>query len=540
MLLQLFSVLLLISTTIGRPNFLFIIVDDLRPALGCYGDKNAYTPNIDSLAEKSTVFTHAFAQQSLCAPSRNSMLTSRRPDTLRLYDFYSYWRKDVGNFTTLPQHLKNNGYTTMSIGKVFHPGISSNGSDDSPFSWTEKPFHPFTDRYKDAPVCQNSKNKSARNLVCPVQLSMIPNNTLPDMETLNAASSFLQLHSQKINPFFLAVGFQKPHIPLKYPEEFLIYHPLDKFSIPDNYQWSINVSSVAYNPWTDLRIREDVNALNLKFPWQKIPFNFAIDIIQSYYAAVTYIDHQIGKLLDELRKYNLEENTVIILTSDHGWSLGEHSEWAKYSNFEVALKVPLLISIPTLSNIKDCGVDFKKINESEGKIESVRKKNCNQINELVELVDIFPTIAELANTPIKTCIDSDDEESNLCTEGYSMLPLIEASKTCEKLNWKKAVFSQYPRPGLEPSFKPNSDKPRLKEINIMGYTVRTKRFRYTAWISFSSNNFKPIWKKIVAEELYDHTTDPKETVNQVKFSKFHKIKKKLKKILLAGWRQALP
>ncbi|XP_051168887.1 iduronate 2-sulfatase isoform X2 [Leptopilina boulardi] len=515
MFCKLFSFLLLISSAMGRPNFLFIIVDDLRPALGCYGDKNAYTPNIDALSKKSIIFTQAFAQQSLCAPSRNSILTGRRPDTLHLYDFYSYWRKDVGNFTTLPQHLKNNGYITMSIGKVFHPGISSNCSDDSPYSWTEKPFHPFTDRYKDAPICQNNVNESsAKNLICPVQLSLIPNNTLPDIESLNAAKSFLQSHAQKISPFFLAVGFQKPHIPLKYPKEFIKYHPLDKFSVPENYEWPINVSSVAYNPWTDLRIREDVKALHLKFPWEKIPFNFAKRIIQSYYAAVTYIDHLIGRLLEELRKHKLKENTVIILTSDHGWSLGEHSEWAKYSNFEVALKVPLLVSIPY--TIRNQQIALKYLNGSQ--------KN-----------------SDLADIPIQTCHNlAEGTESNLCSEGYSMLPLIEASKDCKKLSWKKAAFSQYPRPGIEPTLNPNSDKPHLKEINIMGYTIRTKRFRYNAWTSFSSDNFQPNWKTILAEELYDHMSDPSETRNQILLPEFDKIKKRLRKLLQAGWREALP
>lgn len=539
MLIQLLTIISFVSCVFGKPNFLFIIVDDLRPALGCFGDKNAYTPNIDSLAKKSVIFTEAFAQQSLCAPSRNSILTGRRPDTLRLYDFYSYWRNDVGNFTTLPQHLKNNGYTTMSIGKVFHPGISSNGSDDSPFSWTEKPFHPFTNRYKDASVCHENVHESPmKNLVCPVEVSMMPNKTLPDLETLNAAILFLQSHAQDTKPFFLAVGFQKPHIPLKYPQEYLKFHPLDKFSTPKNYEWPKNVNPVAYNPWTDLRNRNDVESLLLKFPWEKIPINFAKRIIQSYYAAVTYIDHLIGNLLEHLRNCKLAEDTVVVLTSDHGWSLGEHAEWAKYSNFEVALNVPLLISIPQpITKI----TQTKQLNGSQRNSESTERKHCNKINKLVELVDLFPTIAELSGIPIITCLESDKgTNENLCSEGYSMLPLIKAAQHCEKLVWKKAAFSQYPRPGMEPTLKPNSDKPRLKEIQIMGYTVRTKRFRYNAWIPFSPDNFKPKWETILAEELYDHKIDPGEAFNQISSPEFFKVKKKLRKLLKEGWRSALP
>ncbi|XP_023289898.1 uncharacterized protein LOC105699485 [Orussus abietinus] len=355
MFFELLLMNLLASNVAGKPNVLLIVVDDLRTTIGCYGDSNAYTPNIDSLAEESVLFTQAFAQQSLCAPSRNSFLTSRRPDTLQLYDFYSYWRDSVGNFTTLPQHLKDHGFTTMSVGKVFHPGISSNNSDDSPYSWTEKPFHPYTDRYKDATVCTStSSSLPAQNIVCPVCVPFMPNGTLPDIESLNAARSFIHKHKNDPKPFFLAVGFQKPHIPLKYPKEYLKYHPLDKFAVPDIYMWPNNVSSVAYNPWTDLRKREDVKALLLKFPWEKIPVKFATTIIQSYYAAVTYIDDMIGLLLAQLCISKIRNETIVILTSDHGWSLGEHAEWAKYSDFDVALRIPLIISVPGLTyNIRN-------------------------------------------------------------------------------------------------------------------------------------------------------------------------------------------
>ncbi|XP_011702367.1 PREDICTED: iduronate 2-sulfatase isoform X2 [Wasmannia auropunctata] len=593
----------------ARPNILLIIVDDLRTTLGCYGDVNAYTPNIDALAENGIVFTEAFAQQALCAPSRNSFLTGKRPDTLRLYDFYSYWRDAAGNYTTLPEHLKNNGYTTMSIGKVFHPGISCNGSDDSPYSWTEKPFHPYTDRYKNAPVCRTiPQSEAATNLICPVRVSTMPNKTLPDLETLREARRFVHEHRKDVVPFFLAVGFQKPHVPLKYPEHYLKYHPLRKFTIPEPYLWPNNVNDVAYNPWTDLRWRKDVAKLKLKFPWERMPKRFAKRIIQSYYAAVSYIDNMIGKLIHQLHTSMIRENTIVILTSDHGWALGEHAVWSKYSNFDVTVHVPLIMSIPKVTSDFDMNYDAIPIdrmrynaqitnsrNKTENKINSrytsnagevdvpntsteyakkykktvsgayIRrghdksasgalhsKKHCRKVTDaIVELVDIFPTIADLAGVPIPICqVNSTYDRSrgtqarkempDPCGEGITLLPLIKSILKCQSVSWKKAAFSQYPRPGIQPTLHPNSDKPRLREINIMGYTLKTGDYRYTAWVPFAHTTCKPDWNVTIAEELYDHKIDRAEDFNIAASPKMLETKQYLRTLLKDGWRSALP
>ncbi|CAL7933446.1 unnamed protein product [Xylocopa violacea] len=537
--LILHSTIKLPSVTITqKQNFLFIIIDDLRTALGSYGDTKAYTPNIDRLATKAAIFSEAFAQQALCAPSRNSFLTSRRPDTLQLYDFYSYWRKDVGNFTTLPQHLKNNGYITKSIGKVFHPGFSSNNSDDSPYSWSETPFHPFTERYKDAPVCRTSvRTLLAQNLVCPVKILSMPNKTLPDIEILREAKRFLFKHAKNTTPFFLAVGFQKPHIPFKYPRRYLKYHPLNKFQVPKPYKWSKNVSTIAYNPWNDLRKREDVAALNLKFPWEKIPKSFARLIIQSYYTSVTYIDDLVGKLLNQLEVLSIRQNTTIILISDHGWSLGEHAVWAKYSNYNVALRVPLIISIPDLTFEKSR--ERRDVNDlSKKNYPSSLKKDGININSIVELIDIFPTIADLANISIPVCTDGNMQTT--CSEGTTLMPLIRAALKKESVSWKNMAIGQYPRPSSKPSIHPNSDEPRLKEIKAMGYTIRTIKHRYTIWVPFKPDAKVPDWNSTIAEELYNHDKDKGENRNVAYFQKYAKLKKKLKSLLQYGWRKVLP
>ncbi|XP_036148472.1 iduronate 2-sulfatase isoform X5 [Monomorium pharaonis] len=493
----------------------------------------------------------------------------------------------------------------MSIGKVFHPGISSNGSDDSPYSWTDKPFHPYTDQYKNAPVCRTTpQSETATNLVCPVRLSVMPNKTLPDLETLREARRFIHEHRENFNPFFLAVGFQKPHIPLKYPERYLKYHPIRKFKLPESYLWPDNVNDVAYNPWTDLRWRQDVAKLKLKFPWEKIPEKFAKRIIQSYYAAVSYIDSLIGKLMHQLHVSRIRENTVVILTSDHGWALGEHVVWSKYSNFDVAVHVPLIMSIPMITfdnyhdNYSAISTDYMRYapitnnNKMENKINSKyvlnvgkidvsntsteyikstfgkyiqrdhdismdintlhSKKYCRTTNAIVELVDIFPTIADLAGVPILICqINNTDNRShptgllrektlNLCGEGITLLPLIKSILKCQSVSWKKAAFSQYPRPGIQPTLHPNSDKPRLKEINVMGYTLKTSNYRYTAWLPFAHTTCKPDWDVIIAEELYDHRIDRAENFNVAASPRMLKIKKYLRALLRDGWRHALP
>ena len=292
-------------------------------------------------------------QQALCAPSRNSFLTSRRPDSLHLYDFYSYWRTFAGDFTTLPQYFKDHGYETKSIGKIFHHGMSSNFTDDFPLSWSSPAYHPSTEAFMNDPVCINSDGKRQRNLLCPVEIIFQPEKTLPDIQSMLTAKEYLETPKNK--PFFLAVGFYKPHIPFKFPTKYLNSHPLHNFNETKMYR-PYNVPDIAWNPFNDVRERDDVKALNISSLFGLIDVNFAAKIRQHYYASVTYVDDLIGELFKSV-DFN---NTVIVLTSDHGWSLGEHGEWAKYSNYEAALKVPLIIYDPEKPEMSMINIILKK------------------------------------------------------------------------------------------------------------------------------------------------------------------------------------
>ncbi|KTF87263.1 hypothetical protein cypCar_00044224 [Cyprinus carpio] len=249
---------------------------------------------------------------------RVSFLTSRRPDTTKLYDFNSYWRVHAGNYTTLPQYFKSNGYTTLSVGKVFHPGIASNHSDDYPYSWSVPPYHPPSFKYEKRKVCKDKDGTLHSNLLCAVDVSEMPLGTLPDIENTAEAIRLLESMKDSHNPFFLAVGFYKPHIPFRIPREYLKLYPIESMTLAPDPDVPKKLPDVAYNPWTDIRKREDVQALNLSFPYGPIPKDFQLQIRQHYFASVSYVDAQVGKVLQALDDFGLAKDTIVVFSSDHG------------------------------------------------------------------------------------------------------------------------------------------------------------------------------------------------------------------------------
>ncbi|KAJ1530703.1 hypothetical protein ONE63_005567 [Megalurothrips usitatus] len=508
--LIIYNVAQIINARGAKQNILLIVVDDLRTSLGCYGDHLAHTPNIDSLAQRSILFTRAYTQQALCGPSRTSLLTSRSPHHLHQYDVHQYWRQSAGNFTSLPQFFKENGYHTMSIGKVFHPGKCSNFNDDQPFSWSQQPFHPSTERYKNNPVCPDvSSGSPSRSIVCPVNVRDQPGHTLPDLESLRAAQEYLEgRHKISDQPFFLAVGFHKPHIPLKFPKEYLKYHPLDKISLPLMRSRPPNLPTIAWNPWLDMRQRDDIRILNITFPWERMADEWAVKVKQSYYAAVSYVDDLIGQLLKKLDDIGQRDNTIILLTSDHGWSIAEHGEWSKYSNYEVSTHVPFILSIPG--------------------------RTSGHNDHLVELLDVFPTLRDLSgiDKEIPKCENGFSEI--LCTDGRSLEGIMNVGDF-KKTKWRNGAFSQYPRPDVYPTQRPDSDQPRLRDIKFMGYSVRTVHHRYTEWVSFDVNRLAPNWSHVVGCELYDHLIDPGETLNLCGRKSLDHIIESLSKMLYLRW-----
>lgn len=527
----------------GKTNVLFIIIDDLRPALRCYGDVVAITPNIDALASRSIIFKNAYAQQALDGPSRISFLTSRRPDHLHLYDEGTYWRDVVGNFVTLPEHFKNHGYETISIGKVFQHGNVSNGTDDYPYSWTNDLFKPLSQEYETKPVCHQSQ----RNLICPVDVENQPEKTLPDIESTEYAIEFLRNKSKSPNKhvkFFLGVGFYKPHIPYRIPRSYFDLYP--EMDLAPNPKIQQKFPTVSWNPWYDIREMDDVKSLNVSSIYGPLPEDFQKLARQGYYASVSYIDDQLGKLLEVLEETGYAEHTTIVLLGDNGFSLGEHQEWSKYSNFEVSLQVPLIVHIPEFTDgperkpFKRTSVlDLVSVNNISTRYFSTIIPPAYVSTELVELVDVFPTLAEISNIAVPPLCNPVNM-SEFCSEGISFFPVIEhlVLDRSTPFSWKTAAFSQYPRPSLFPII--NSDQPELKDIEIMGYSIRTNIFRYTEWVAFDNENFKPDWPLIISRELYNHVDDPLETENLCDEDIYSNTVISLSRRIKRNWRQELP
>lgn len=392
--------------------------------------------------------------------------------------------------------------------------MSSNFNDDYPLSWSEKPYHAPAEKYLNRATCRDRRHsrRLVKNLNCPVRIKSQPRKTLADIQTTEEAIRFLKGDREK--PFFLAVGFHKPHIPFQFPKRYLRHHPIYKFKYyPAAMSYKpYGMPNVAWNPYTDLRKRNDVKRLNVTVPFGPIPEWFGAKIRQHYAASVTYVDDLIGRLISYV---NLKD-TAIVVTSDHGWSLGEHALWAKYSNFEVGLKVPLIIKLP---------------NERRGMMKS----------NIVELVDVFPTVVDLLG--LKSVRPCNSMSFTLCTEGKSLMPLlstsnsrsigrIKADRVSDRYSRTEMAFSQYPRPGLYPTMQPNSDRPKLAQTTIMGYSVRVPRFRYTMWVPFNSSTFAADMNLIHAEELYDHWIDPHEKMNLSSRYEFSYLIEMLKQLLI--------
>ncbi|KAF7648412.1 hypothetical protein LDENG_00157290 [Lucifuga dentata] len=466
------------------------MADDLRTSLGCYGDSVIKSPNIDQLASKSQVFLNAYVQQAVCAPSRTSMLTSRRPDTTRLYDFNSYWRVHAGNYTTLPQFFKSNGYFTMSVGKIFHPGIASNHTDDYPYSWSIPAYHPASFRFENKKMCKGEDGKLHANLLCAVNVTEQPGGTLPDLESTDEAVRLLKSRMNDDTPFFLAVGFHKPHIPFRIPQEYLSLYPIENMTLVPDPNVPKRLPPVAYNPWMDVRKRDDVQKLNTSFPYGPIPTNFQLRIRQHYYAAVSYMDAQVGRLLSALDDLGLVNDTMVVFTSDHGWSLGEHGEWAKYSNYDVATRVPLMFYIPGITTVCD------SLSKSTFPFIDVLSQseydftNDRVIRNVVELLDVFPTLSYFAGLETPGPCPHISFQVELCTEGVN---LADTFKQREKGRSVEAV---------------NSDLPDLKDIKVMGYSLRSWDYRYTLWLGFNPKTFQVNASDIHAGELYVLEDDP--------------------------------
>jgi iduronate 2-sulfatase len=421
-----------------RPmNVLFVVSDDLTStALGCYGHPLVKSPNVDSIARAGVRFDRAYCQYALCAPSRASFLTGLRPDTTRVLTNGPDFRDFIPNHITMPQLFKNNGYQAIREGKMYHMGVP--GTVGTPqwqdeLSWT----------HNGSPQGKEHNSKGELNMLTPgvspgvaMQYVKTPDATeQADFDAANRAIGHLEKHRN--DPFFLGLGFVRPHVPFVAPSEYFDLYPLEKIR-------------VAQNPDDDLK---DIPALvprilgptagNMKMNGQR-----QREALRGYYAALSFMDAQLGRVLQTLDRLGLRDNTVIVFQGDHGWHLGEHTFWQKRSLMEESAKVPLIISAPG------------------------RKARGQASKSLVELVDIYPTLADLCGLKAP---------DNL--QGQTLRPVLDNPKHPHK----------------------TVAKTQLNAGKTEGRAVRTADFRYIKWTTPDET----------AEELYNHRKDPQEFTNVV-------------------------
>ena len=439
-----------VASASRRPNILLICVDDLKPTIGCYGDPLARTPNVDRLAARGLRFDRAYCNQAVCSPSRNSLLTGRRPQTLGIYDLGTNFREAVPNAVTLPQHFKQNGYHTEALGKIFHVG---HGNHEDPASWSEPHWKANTVAYvlpenrgtmtrEEALFSNKSGNTLPRGAA--TESADVSDETYPDGLIAAEAVRRLERRSEAKEPFFLAVGFLKPHLPFCAPKKYWDLHDPAKFSLPALREAPIDAPAFAPTGWGELR---QYSQIPEKGP---VPDEQARHLIHGYYAAVSYMDAQLGKVLDALDRTGLAKNTIVVLWGDHGWHLGDHGMWCKHTNYEQATRIPLVISLPGMPS-PGAGT-----------------------SSLVETVDIYPTLCSLAGVPAPA---EPDGKSFAATLKDADAPT------------KPAVIQVYPRGAR------------------IGRSLRTARHRLVEWKEPGGAADSAIF------ELYDYEADPAESKN---------------------------
>jgi iduronate 2-sulfatase len=453
----------------GKPNVLFIATDDCSNDLGVYGHPLVKTPNLDRLAARGVRFDRAYCQFPLCSPSRVSVMTGLRPDTTRIFDLQTNFRNTIPQAVTLPQLLRNNGYAVARVGKIYHYGVPTQigtaGLDD-PASW-------------DRVVNPRGRDKDEENLITNLTPKRGLGSTLAflaaggadeeqtDGKGATAAIKLLEEYGQGDKPFFLALGFYRPHCPYVAPKKYFDMYPLEQVHLPhDPREAAADLKDVPpIAPWT-------------KPPnWDLKPHDLR-RALQAYFASITFMDAQLGRVLDALDRLKLADNTIVVFWSDHGYLTGQHGQWMKMSLFEESARVPMIIAAPGM--------------KSAGKA----------TGRTVELLDLYPTLADLCDVTIP---------QGTKPQGASLRPLLDDPQH----PWDRPAYTQVTRGGGQPATRPaprparaqrqarqEAQAPSTRPAQIMGRSVRTERWRYTEWDGGRAG-----------VELYDHENDPGELKN---------------------------
>jgi uncharacterized sulfatase len=442
-----------------KRNVLFIASDDLNVCLGAYRHPIVKTPNIDRIARRGVVFDRSYCQFPLCSPSRTSLMTGLSPDSTGVHELKTHFRQNLPDVVTLPQLFQKNGYFAGRVGKIYHYGVPSEiGTDglDDKASWNRTVNPKGVDHTREEALLTNYTPK--RGLGSALCFYASPSKDEEQTDGIGAAAAVEMIEQHRNDPFFIGAGFYRPHTPYISPSKYFDMYPIEKIHPP--------------------RFDEAEMTMAPEWAYFTKPANWGLTIqqqresIQAYYAAISFMDAQVGKLLDALDRLKLTENTTVVFWGDNGYQLGEHGQWMKQTVFEWAARIPLLIG--------GAGV-------------AARGKTCPRT---VELLDLYPTLADVCGLS--------GAPSNL--QGRSMKPLLANAQA----PWSKPAITQVRRAGGARSF-------------VHGYSLRTERYRYTEWGEDGK----------LGDELYDYQTDPREVHNLAKEATAAALKAKLKAQLTA-------
>lgn len=448
----------------SRLNVLFVVSDDLNTTLSCYGHRVVKTPNLDRLARRGVLFERAYCQYPLCQPSRASFLSGLRPETTRVWTLETPTRQHVGDAVMLPELFRKNGYFTAHAGKIYHTGESC----EDPRSWDEE----VRESGKTPPpeeVLRGGKSLGPKGHSFDWAMLKTGDAGMPDGKVARKTVEWMEQLAQEGKPFFLGAGFRRPHAPYAAPKKYFDLYPLGKIPLPKTSPAEFQLLLPA--------------ALNHEPPDKPLSDLEVRQYLAAYYASTTFMDAQLGVLLDAMDRLRLWDNTVVVFFGDNGYHLGEHGGlWHKNSLFEESARIPLIVAAPS------------------------RDANGKRSPRLVELVDLYPTLAELCGLK---------PHANL--EGTSFVPLLDNPKR----PWKLGAFTMQGR-GKERT-------EAAKDIEFLGKSVRTERWRYTEWDDGKQG-----------AELYDERKDPRELENLAEDTKHARTRAELQKLLRDGWRGSLP
>ena len=489
-------------------NVLFVSIDDLRPTLGVYGDTIVHSPNIDALASEGITFQETFCQAAVCAPSRASLMTGVRPDSTRVWHLGDKFREINPDAVTMPQYFSKFGYHTVNLGKIFH-----NYMPDS-ISWDEPDLRPARylkkewlgrdgETYYISPEVNTSQERKRDSLLKLRPVRYADGwNTGPAWEAAEVndtmyydgaqnelAKKTLTRLAKMDEPFYMGLGYFRPHLPFTAPKKYWDLYDPKEIPLANNPNIPKGAPPEAMNSMYELRHYDNFGYLPKPTQPYKMPLDTVRKLRQGYYASVSYVDALLGNLLEHMKDIGIYDNTIIVVWGDHGWKLGDHNSWGKMTNYNIDLKVPVIIRHPD------------------------QDKRGISTYALTELVDLFPTICELADIPVPDYM-----------QGKSMVPLLENPEQ----KWKTAAFSQFHR---RP--KVSADGKRY-----MGYSINTPKYHYIEWYTWDAK--KGLRGDLRDIELYDRMEDPYETVNIAVGDSLNLLKKTLSLQLANGWKNALP